>query len=296
MNISSAFEFLTIWRVNQPVGPYWNSPCPPAGVVTWGWGDWQTRGQHHLHGNATMMCREPERHKCIVMSLRPRGSLSSPVWSCAYGFSSRYIGLAITACFISNYTGFSSDIQHLLGEMICMLPNDRVGLATYCLLIHCLSSLIAARANTRGGVIRQGDTIFPLTNLTCRGISAVAHIKVSGVYSQVFGAITNLSVDILSEETAGELLPSKKSKGGGKWVRRKTRGFELKLWAVFNTRPTDNVFQSSQLLFIFAGSLKSTSAPSVLLIHLLHVPPLYLPPELNTLSCCLAPTACNQTA
>lgn len=57
---------------------------------------------------------------------------------CCSERSSRYIVLTITACLISNYPPLSSDIQHLLCEMICMPPNDRVGLSA---LPHSLSFL-----------------------------------------------------------------------------------------------------------------------------------------------------------
>lgn len=105
--------------------------------------------------------------------------------SCCSKGSSRYIVLAITACFISNYPVFSLDIQHLLCEMIAMAPNDRVGLTTYSLLIHCLSSLIAARANTYGGVIRRDNTIFFQRTLHAWAKAQTPRYKITGVYSQV---------------------------------------------------------------------------------------------------------------
>lgn len=55
---------------------------------------------------------------------------------------------------------YSAHTQHLLCEMISMVPNDRAGPTTYSLFIHCLSSLIAIRANEHGGVIRHGDAIL----------------------------------------------------------------------------------------------------------------------------------------
>lgn len=63
-----------------------------------------------------------------------------------------------------------------------MVPNDIVGLTTYSLLIHCLSSLIAIKQNRYGGVL---VTLFFRLILQVGGIRTVLHIRISGVYSQV---------------------------------------------------------------------------------------------------------------
>lgn len=109
---------------------------------------------------------EPELHKCIVMSVRVGEAFLTGVRSCA----SCYIVLAVTASFLSNYVVFSSDIQHLFGEMNSMAANDSVGLTTYSLFIHCLLSLIAAAADSQAHaqVIRHGDDIFVRRTLHTR--------------------------------------------------------------------------------------------------------------------------------
>lgn len=144
--------------------------------------------------------------------------------SCCSKESSHYIVLAITACFISNYLVFSADIQHLLCEMISMVPNDRVGLTAYSRLIHCIFTLIAVRANTYRGVIRHGNTIFfwltlhkhkhKIKSLQC------AHKFVSN-YKSV--SLVEEMHDV-NNWRPGELLLSKKAKKKGVEVRRKERG------------------------------------------------------------------------
>lgn len=66
-----------------------------------------------------------------------------------------------------------------------MAPNDRVGLTTYCLFIHCLFSLIGVRANTYGGVIRHANAIFFRLTLHARAYAQMAGYKITGVYAQV---------------------------------------------------------------------------------------------------------------
>lgn len=64
--------------------------------------------------------QEPELRKRIVMSMRlreafyPECEVVHMALSCCSKGSLRYLFLAITACFISNYLVFISDSQHLL--------------------------------------------------------------------------------------------------------------------------------------------------------------------------------------
>lgn len=72
-------NYLHYDQVNHPVATFLNSRMLPRCVVTREWADSQTRRQHHLHGNATRICRDPELHKCIVMLVRLRNAFLSRV-------------------------------------------------------------------------------------------------------------------------------------------------------------------------------------------------------------------------